>query len=116
MCSLSGKEFLLVFTVQKLRNSLKALSETTEGPAHGLSPVYSLGAAGPMVIPSPTDAQWQPVEVGLPWGLENGTRWLMTTLQAPASRQGLHLVLQLHWDTPRYKSLMLRLEDTVFLI
>src|SRR5713226_6859148 len=115
MCSLSGKDFLLVFTVQKLRNSLKALSETTEGPAHVLSPVYSLAAAGPMVIPSPTDAQWQPVEVGLPWGLEHGTSWLMTPLQAPTSMQGLPLVLQLHWDTPGDDSLLLRLEATVFL-
>src|SRR5260370_64963 len=115
MCSLSGKEFLLVFTVQKLRNSLKALSETTEGPAHMLSPVYGLAAAGPMVIPSPTDAQWQPVEVGLPWGLEHGTSWLMTPLQAPASMQGLPLVLQLYWDTPGDDSLLLRLEATVFL-
>ncbi len=105
----------MVFTVQKLRNSLKALSETTEGPAHVLSPVYSLAAAGPMVIPSPTDAQWQPVEVGLPWGLEHGTSWLMTPLQAPTSMQGLPLVLQLHWDTPGDDSLLLRLEATVFL-
>ena len=105
----------MVFTVQKLRNSLKALSETTEGPAHVLSPVYSLAAAGPMVIPSPTDAQWQPVEVGLPWGLEHGTSWLMTHLQAPTSMQGLPLVLQLHWDTPGDDSLLLRLEATVFL-
>ena len=105
----------MVFTVQKLRNSLKALSETTEGPAHVLSPVYSLAAAGPMVIPSPTDAQWQPVEVGLPWGLEHGTSWLMTPLQAPASMQGLPWVLQLYWDTPEDDSLLLRLEATVFL-
>jgi len=105
----------LVFTVQKLRNSLKALSEMTEGPAHVLSPVYSLAAVGPMVIPSPTDAQWQPVEVGLLWGLEHGTSWLMTPLQAPASMQGLPLVLQLYWDTPGDDSLLLRLEATVFL-
>src|SRR5258708_37911957 len=107
MCSLSGKEFLLVFTVQKLRNSLKALSETTEGPAHVLSPVYSLGAAGPTVIPSPTDAQCQPVEAGLPWRLEHRTSWLMTTLQAPASLQALPLVRQLHGDTPGKDSLLL---------
>jgi alpha-mannosidase len=105
----------LVFTVQKLRNSLKALSETTEGPAHVLSPVYGLAAAGPMVLPSPTDAQWHPVEVGLLWGLEHGTSWLMTSLQAPASMQGQPLVLQLHWDTPGDDSLLLRLEATVFL-
>ena len=105
----------MVFTVQKLRNSLKALSEMTEGPAHVLSPVYSLAAVGPMVIPSPTDAQWQPVEVGLLWGLEHGTSWLMTPLQAPASMQGLPLVLQLYWDTPGDDSLLLRLEATVFL-
>src|SRR5437763_1423556 len=109
------KEFLLVFTVQKLRTSLEALGEKTEGPAHMLSPVYGVAAAGPMATPSLTDTQWLPVEVGLVWGLKHGTSWLMTPLQVPESIQGLPLVLQLHWDTPRDDSLLLRLEATVFL-
>src|SRR5260370_16898253 len=100
MCSLSGKEFLLVFTVQKLRNSLKALSETTEGPAHMLSPVYSLAAAGPMVIPSPTDAQWQPEEVALPCGLDHATTCLMPPPQPPPSCPRLPSLLQLSSSTP----------------
>jgi len=53
----------LVFTVQKLRNSIEALSATTEVPAHMLSPVYGIAATGPMAIPSLTDTHWQPVEV-----------------------------------------------------
>src|SRR5260370_13201006 len=88
MCSLSGKEFLLVFTVEKLRNSIEALSATTEGPAHMLSPVYAIAASGPMAIPSIMDTQWQPVEIGLVWGLKHGTSWLKTPLQTPASMQG----------------------------
>src|SRR5256714_2814512 len=115
MCSLSGKEFLLVFTVQKLRNSIEALSATTEGPAHMLSPVYGIAATGPTAIPSLTDTHWQPVEVGLVWGLKHGTSWLKTSLQAPASMQGLPLVLQLHWDTSGNDPLLLQLEATVFL-
>ncbi len=115
MRSLSGKEFLLVFTVQKLRNSLEALSATTEGPAHMLSPVYGIAATGPMAIPSLTDTQWQPVEVGLAWGLKHGTSWLKTPLQVPVSMQGLPLVLQLHWDTSGDDPLLLQLEATVFL-
>ena len=115
MCALSGKECLLVFTVQKLRNSLETLRKTTEGPVHMLSPVYGVAAAGPMVIPSLTDAPWQSVEVGLVWGLKHGTSWLMTPLQAPESMQGLPLVLQLHWDTHENDPLLLRLEATVFL-
>jgi len=115
MCSLCGKEFLLVFTVQKLRNSLEALSATTEGPAHMLSPVYGIAATGPMAIPSLTDTHWQPVEVGLVWGLKHGTSWLKTSLQAPASMQGLPLVLQLLWDTSGNDPLLLQLEATVFL-
>src|SRR3989440_10350405 len=115
MCSLCGKEFLLVFTVQKLRNSIEALSATTEGPAHMLSPVYGIAATGPMAIPSLTDTHWQPVEVGLVWGLKHGTSWLKTSLQAPASMQGLPLVLQLHWDTSGNDPLLLQLEATVFL-
>ncbi len=115
MCSLCGKEFLLVFTVQKLRNSIEALSATTEGPAHMLSPVYGIAATGPMAIPSLTDIHWQPVEVGLVWGLKHGTSWLKTSLQAPASMQGLPLVLQLHWDTSGNDPLLLQLEATVFL-
>lgn len=115
MRSLSGKEFLLVFTAQKLRNSLEALSETIEGPAHMLSPVYSVAAAGPLAIPSLTDTPWQPVEVGLVWGLKHGTSWLMAPLQASASMQGLPLVLQLHWDTSGNDPLLLQLEATVFL-
>src|SRR5205807_1086044 len=115
MCSLSGKEFLLVFTVQKLRNSIEALSATTEGPAHMLSPVYAIAATGPMAIPSLTDTHWQPVEVGLVWGLKHGTSWLKTSLQAPASMQGLPLVLQLLWDTSGNDPLLLQLEATVFL-
>src|SRR5437868_6852708 len=115
MCSLCGKEFLLVFTVQKLRNSIEALSATTEGPAHMLSPVYGIAATGPMAIPSLTDTHWQPVEVGLVWGLKHGTSWLKTSLQAPASMQGLPLVLQLLWDTSGNDPLLLQLEATVFL-
>src|SRR5947209_2290612 len=90
---LNGKEFPLVFTVQKLRMNLEALSQMTEGPAQLLSPVYSVAAAGPMAIPSLTDTQWQPVGVGQLWGLKHGTSWLMTPLQVPASIQGLPLVL-----------------------
>jgi alpha-mannosidase len=112
---LSGKEFLLVFTVQKLRNSLKALRKTTEGPAHMLSPVYGVAATSPMAIPSLTDTQWQPLEVGSVWGLKHGTSWLMTPLQAPESMRGLPLVLQLRWDTYEDDSLLLRLEATAFL-
>jgi len=105
----------LVFTVQKLRNSLEALSKTIEGPSHMLSPVSGVAASGPMTMPSPADTGWQPLNVGLPWGLEHGTSWLMTPLQVPASMQGLPLVLQLHWDTPGDDALLLRLEATVFL-
>jgi alpha-mannosidase len=105
----------LVFTVQKLRHSLEALRKTAAGPAHMLAPVYSVAAAGPMTIPSPTETRWQPVEVGLLWGLEHGTSWLMTSLQVPASLQGLPLVLQLHWDTSGDDPLLLQLEATVFL-
>src|SRR5438093_13506465 len=96
MCSLSGKEFLLVFTVEKLRNSIEALRATTEGPAHMLSPAYGIAATGPMAIPSLTDTHWQPVEVGLVWGLKHGTRWMKTSLQASASMQWLPLFLELH--------------------
>jgi len=105
----------LVFTVEKLRNSLEALRNTTEGPAHMLSPVYCIAATGPMAMPSFTDTQWQPLEVGPVWGLKHGTSWLMTPLQAPESMHGLPLVLQLHWDTPENDALLLRLEATVFL-
>ena len=80
-----------------------------------LSPVYSVAAAGPMALPSLTDSQWQPVEVGQLWGLKHGTSWLMTPLQVPASLQGLPLVLQLHWDTSANDALLLLLEATVFL-
>src|SRR5260370_17946171 len=107
-------EFLLVFTVQKLRNSLEALRNTTEGPAHMLAPVYGIAAAGPMAVPWLADTRWQSLEVGLVWGLKHGTSWLMTPLQAPESMQGLPLVLQLHWDTPENDALLLRLEATVF--
>ena len=105
----------MVFTVQKLRASLEALSKTTEGSAHMLSPVYGVAATGPMAIPSFTDTQWQPLEVGSVWGLKHGTSWLMTPLQAPESMRGLPLVLQLRWDTYEDDSLLLRLEATVFL-
>ncbi len=111
----------MVFTVQKLRNSLEALSKATEGPAHVLSPVYSIAATGPMAIPSHTDTQWRPLEVGVIWGLKHGTSWLMTPLPvAPRfiegnSLQKLPLVLQLHWDTPENDPLLLLLEATVFL-
>lgn len=105
----------MVFTVQKLRNSLEALRKTTAGSAHMLAPVYSVAAAGPMAIPSSTDTQWQPVEVGQIWGLKHETSWLMTSLQAPASLQGLPLVLQLHWNISGDDSLLLQLEATVFL-
>ncbi len=105
----------MVFTVQKLRASLEALSKTTEGSAHMLSPVYGVAATGPMAIPSLTDTHWQPLEVGPVWGLEHGTSWLMAPLQAPASLQGLPLVLQLHWDTVGDDPLLLHLEATVFL-
>ncbi len=117
----------MVFTVQKLRNSLEALRKTTEGPTHMLSPVYGIAATGPMTIPSLTDTQWQPLEVGVIWGLKHGTSWLMTPLPvvprfiagtqfiAGNSLQGLPLVLQLHWDTPGNDPLLLRLEATVFL-
>ena len=80
-----------------------------------LAPVYSVAAAGPMAIPSSTDTQWHLVEVGQVWGLKHETSWLMTSLQAPASMQGLPLVLQLHWNTPGDDSLLLQLEATVFL-
>src|SRR5260221_7167742 len=68
-----------------------------------------------MAIPSLTDTHWQPLEVGPVWGLEHGTSWLMAPLQAPASLQGLPLVLQLHWDTVGDDPLLLHLEATVFL-
>jgi alpha-mannosidase len=113
--SLSGKEFLLVFTVRKLSAHLEALSKTTTGPVQVLSPVYSVAATGPMTTPSVTDVQWQPVEVGQLWGLKHGTSWLKTSLQAPEAIRGLPLVLQLHWDTPGNDALLLRLEATVFL-
>jgi alpha-mannosidase len=112
---LTGKEFLLVFTVQKLRTSLEALRKTTEGPAHMLFPIYGIAATGPMAIPSLTDTHWQPLEVGPVWGLEHGTSWLMTPLRVPESLQGLPLVLQLHWDTLEDDHLLLHLEATVFL-
>jgi alpha-mannosidase len=105
----------VVFTVQKLRNSLEALSKATAGPAHVLSPVYSIAASGPMAKPSLTDTQWQPLEVGQLWGLKHGTSWLMAPLQAPESMQRLPVVLQLHWDTPENDALLLLLEATVFL-
>ncbi len=111
----------MVFTVQKLRNSLEALSKATEGPAHVLSPVYSIAASGPMAKPSLTDTQWQPLEVGQLWGLKHGTSWLMAPLPVVPrfiegnSLQKLPLVLQLHWDTPENDALLLLLEATVFL-
>jgi alpha-mannosidase len=80
-----------------------------------LSPVYSIAAPDPIAMPSPTDTQWKPVEVGQLWGLEHGTGWLMTSLQVPASMSGLPLILQLHWDTARDDPLLLYLEATVFL-
>ncbi len=80
-----------------------------------LSPVYCMAATGPMTIPSITDTQWQPLEVGVIWGLKHGTSWLMTPLQAPESMQRQPLVLQLHWDTPEDDALLLSLEATVFL-
>ena len=90
---MNGKEFLLAknfeFSVQKLRNSLDALYKTIEGPAHMLSPVYSIAATGPIAIPSLTDTQWQPLEVGQLWGLKHGTSWLMTPLPVvPAINRG----------------------------
>src|SRR5437660_12364504 len=99
MCSLSGKEFLLVFTIQKLRNSIEALSATTEGPAHMLSPHYDIAATSPMDIPSLTDTQWQPVEVGLAWGLKHGTSCLKTARQVAASMQALARVQHVDWNT-----------------
>ena len=97
---MSGKEFLLVFTFQKLRNSLEALSQMTQGPAHMLSPIYGVAAAGPMAIPSLTDTRWQPLEVGLVWGLKHGTSWLMTALDVPESMQGLEVSLRGHKAQP----------------
>ncbi len=65
-----------------------------------LSPVYCMAATGPMTIPSITDTQWQPLEVGVIWGLKHGTSWLMTPLQAPESMQRQPLVLQfVRWAT-----------------
>src|SRR5258708_18361273 len=117
ICSLSGKEFLLVFTVQKLRTSLEALRKMTEGPAHMLFPVYVYGVAatGPMAIPSLTDTHWQPLAVGSAWGLEHGTSWLMAPLHVPKPLQGLPLVLQLHCKTLGGVPLFPRLEPPCFL-
>ncbi len=54
-----------------------------------LSPVYSIAATGPIAIPSLTDTQWQPLEVGQLWGLKHGTSWLMTPLPVvPAINRG----------------------------
>src|SRR5260370_39246024 len=95
--ALNGKEFPLAknfdknfeFSVQKLRNSLDALYKTIEAPAHMLSPVYGITATGPMTVPSLTDTQWQPLEVGQLWGLKHGTSWLMTPLPVvPAINRG----------------------------
>jgi len=105
----------LTFTVEKLRKNLEVLRKMTEGPTHMLSPVYSVAATGPMAIPSLTDTQWQPLEVGHLWGLKHGTSWLMAPLQVPASLQGLPLALQLHWDAPGNDALLLSVEATVFL-
>ena len=109
------KEFLLVFTIQKLRAALEALSQTIEGPGHLLSPVYGIAAPGPMALPSSEDANWQTVDVGRSWGHKQETSWLMTRLQVPASMQELPLVLQLHWHTCGDDPLLLRMEATVFL-
>src|SRR5260370_17040972 len=87
----------------------------TEGPAHILSPVYGIAASGPMAIPSLTDTQWRPLEVGVIWGLKHGTSWLMASLQAPESMQKLPLVLQLQWDTPENDPLLLRIAAPLFL-
>jgi alpha-mannosidase len=112
---LSGKEFSLVFAVQKLRKSLEELSKTTEGPGYQLSPVSVFAATDPMTRPSLSDTRWQPVGVGQLWGLEHGTSWLKTPMHVPASMQGLPLVLRLHWDTSGNDPLLLALEATVFL-
>jgi alpha-mannosidase len=112
---LSGKELLLVLTVQKLRNSLETLNLEIAGPPYVLSPVSGIPAPGPMAIPSLSDTHWQPVEVGQDWGPAHGTSWLKAPLQAPEPLQGLPLVLQLHWDTSGDDPLLLQLEATVFL-
>lgn len=104
-----------MFTVQKLQKRLNELSKMTEGTAYMLSPVSGMAAAGPMATPSPADRQWQPVEVGMVWGLKHGTSWLRAPLQVAELLQGQPLVLQLHWDTSGEDPLLLRLEATVFL-
>jgi alpha-mannosidase len=115
MCSLRRKEFPLVFTVQKLRKGLEELRETTEGPAHMLSPVYELAATDPMTLPPLSDPHWQRVEPGQLWGLERDTSWLKTHLQVPASLYEMPLILRLHWDNSRDDPLLLALEATVWL-
>jgi len=105
----------MVFTVQKLQRSLRVFSKVVEGPSHQLTPVSSCVAAGAMTMPS-ADTEWQELHVGEQWGVQHGTSWLMTTLQASEEMQGQPLVLQLHWETPDDNDpLFLRLEATVFL-
>ena len=104
-----------MLTIQKLQNSLEALHLETAGPPNVLSPVSGMPAAGPMAIPLPSDAHWQPVEIGQNWGPAHGTSWLKAPLQAPAMLQGQPVVLQLHWDTSGDDPLLLQLEATVFL-
>lgn len=103
----------MVFTVQKLRHSLETLQKASEGAVQSLAPVYSSVAQGAMTMPS--SAEWQPVEVGVMWGVKHGTSWLKTSLQASAEQQNQPLVLQLRWETPENDALFLRLEATVFL-
>ncbi len=105
----------MVLTVQKLRKSLEELSKTTEGPPHILTPVYSIAATNTMAIPSPTDTNWQPIEIGQTLGLKYGTSWLMTSLRVPESMQGSTVLLRFHWDSPENDTLFLHMEATAFI-
>src|SRR5450631_72998 len=104
----------MVFTVQKLRRSLEALSGMIEGPEYTLKEVVSSVAAGPMVL-AEEHAEWESVEVGQSWGVRHGTSWLKVELNVPETMQGGPLVLQLHWDSADNDALLIRLEATVFL-
>jgi alpha-mannosidase len=104
----------MIFTVQKLRRGLEALSRAIEGPVHSLMPVYSSAARGAMTMPT-NDMQWQQIEVGQIWGVQHSTSWLRTVLCAPNTMRGKPLVLQLHWDRRDHDDLLVRLEATVWL-
>jgi alpha-mannosidase len=110
-------------TVEKLQRRVADLELAAQGTHNSLTPIQSVPAAGPMVLPpAAADAGWQDVEVGQMWGSVHSTSWLRASLRVPEELVEQDVVLQLHWGPDGFDfrqwirdPLLVRLEATVFL-